>query len=203
MTGERAEKEAVSPAQTTGDTAARCKAERRPSAPSQDGLPGARKSLLWRGVDAAVLLGVSGMLLCVTLQVLSRLQAQSLPWTEEVTRYLFIWTTFFGMAAGFRSVEHTRITLLLTALPRSLRRVSPYLYFAAGVLFFCIVGYTGAELVVQQYRSGESSPALGLGLFLVTAAVVAGAALSVLAHFETLFVDRAARDRLGLEDSAE
>ena len=181
----------------------------RPSADPVDGPPGAgapaphewigRRSRLWRAVEGAVFVGVLGMLLMVAIQVLSRLFQHSLPWTEEITRYLFIWTVFLGLAAGFRSVEHTRITLLLHMVPGRLRAAATHIYFLAGVVFFSIVAFTGWRLVVQQFQSGESSPALGMGMFTVTAAVVVGAVLSLWAHIETVYLDAGARSVLDEE----
>ncbi len=162
----------------------------------------ARKGPLWRTVDALVLCGIAGMLVVVALQVTSRVQLHSIPWTEEVTRYLFIWTVFLGLASGFRSAEHTRITMALRVLPRGIRRLMVHVYFAAGVLFFGLVAYTGWNLVTQQFRSGESSPALGLGMFTVTSAVVAGAVLSIIAHFETVYRDGETRRLLDEEEAA-
>ena len=181
----------------------------RPSTDTAGGPPGAdtsaphewisRRGRLWRAVDGAVFLGVLGMLIMVAIQVLSRLFQHSLPWTEEITRYLFIWTVFLGLAAGFRSAEHTRITLLLYMVPRRLRIVATHIYFLAGVVFFSIVAFTGWRLIVQQFQSGESSPALGIDMFMVTAAVVAGAALSLLAHVETVYLDARVRSILDEE----
>ncbi len=182
----------------------------RPSTDPVDGSPGTgasapqewtgRRSWLWRAVYGAVFLGVLGMLTMVAIQVVSRLFQQSLPWTEEITRYLFIWTVFLGLAAGFRSAEHTRITLLLHVVPRRLRAVAAHIYFLAGAVFFSIVAFTGWRLVVQQFQSGESSPALGMGMFMVTAAVVVGAVLSLWAHIETVYLD--ARVRSVLDEEA-
>ncbi|WP_169728814.1 TRAP transporter small permease [Salinarimonas rosea] len=155
-----------------------------------------RRSALWRIVDGLLLCGVAGMLATVTLQVLSRFSMSSLPWTEELTRYLFIWTAFLGLAAGFRTTEHARITLLVSSLPRSLRIVAVYLYAAAGFLFFGTVTYTGWNLVVQQFRSGEMSPVLDVGMYVVTLPVVIGAVLALWAHIESIWLDATTRNRL-------
>jgi TRAP-type C4-dicarboxylate transport system permease small subunit len=155
-----------------------------------------RKSILWKLVDLLLLCGVTGMLTAVALQVLTRMQLHSLPWTEELTRYLFIWTTFVGLAAGFRSAEHARIDLVVSMLPRAFQRFTLHLRVAAGLLFFSVVAYYGYKLTLQQYHSGEMSPALGIGMFIVTLPVVLSALLAMLALVESAYFDPVTRQRL-------
>ncbi|PWG61529.1 TRAP transporter small permease [Spiribacter halobius] len=152
-----------------------------------------RLGVVWRVIEVLLFCGVAGMLITVTLQVLARLAPISLPWTEELTRYLFIWTTFLGLAVGTRSAGHARITILLLLAPARVRSWALHVYFAAGCLFFAVLGYTGLRLVLQQIRNGETSPALGIGMYLVTAAVVTGAALALWAQLESVYLDRRTR----------
>jgi TRAP-type C4-dicarboxylate transport system permease small subunit len=154
------------------------------------------RGALWRAVDVLLLVGVAGMLLAVSLQVVSRLMEASFPWTEELTRYLFIWTTFLGLAAGFRTAEHARIGVVVAFLPRQMKRFAVHLYAWAGIAFFSVVAYKGSQLVRQQIRSGESSPVLGIGMYMVTSAVVVSAALAIIAHIQTVYRDRTVRSQL-------
>lgn len=155
-----------------------------------------KRSFLWRLVDYILLLCVAGLMVTVTLQVISRLMGQSLPWTEETTRYLFIWTAFLGLAAGFRSAEHARIGIVINLLPPVLKRLCLHLYVVAGLVFFSVVGYKGFQLVMRQFHNGETSPALGIGMYLVTLPVVLSAVLAILAHFESVYRDPALREQI-------
>ena len=58
--------------------------------------------LIWRIVDGAILVAVLGMVALISLQVGSRLAGVSVPWTEELSRFMFIWTIWMGLAASFR-----------------------------------------------------------------------------------------------------
>ena len=44
--------------------------------------------LIWRLVDGAILMAVMGMVCLIALQVGSRLIGASVPWTEELSRFL-------------------------------------------------------------------------------------------------------------------
>jgi TRAP-type C4-dicarboxylate transport system permease small subunit len=136
------------------------------------------------------------MLVAVIVQVVSRLAGASLPWTEELSRLLFIWTAFLGMAVGFRRLEHPRITLLVDRLPRVSALVSVQLYAWAGIVFFAVVGWFAIKLVQQQFRVGETSPVLGIGMYLATLPAALAALLAIVAHLVTVYADRDARNRL-------
>jgi TRAP-type C4-dicarboxylate transport system permease small subunit len=154
----------------------------------------------WRLVDGILLVCGLGMLIAVMVQVGSRLLGHSVPWTEELSRFLFIWTAFFGMSVGFRHVQHPRITLLLNLLPPWCNRLAVHLYALAGIGFFAIIGYYAALLVRRQYTVGETSPVLGIGMFIVTLPVVVSALLAIVAHVQTVYLDPDARARLERHD---
>jgi TRAP-type C4-dicarboxylate transport system permease small subunit len=152
---------------------------------------------VWKIVDAVVLVGVGGMVLTVALQVISRSLGVSVSWTEELTRFLFIYTAFLGMAAGFRHAEHARIAFLIAKLPRVGQQFAVHLYAVAGIAFFVVVGVTGWELVMQQFESGEISPVLGVGMYLSTLPVVISAGLAILGHLQSVY--RSPRLRQSIE----
>jgi TRAP-type C4-dicarboxylate transport system permease small subunit len=145
------------------------------------------REVIWKIVDAFLFVGISTMLVSVAIQVVTRQMGASLPWTEELTRFLFMDTTFLGMAAGFRAAAHPRVSFLLAWGPAWLKKSSVHLYALCGTVFFSVLIYKTWELMLQQYASGESSPALGLKMFLVTLPLVISAALAVLAHIKTVY----------------
>lgn len=151
---------------------------------------------LWLAVDALLFLCVAGMLVAVAVQVVSRFAGASLPWTEELSRLLFIWTAFLGMAVGFRRVEHPRITLLVDRLPPVLVKVAVHLYAWAGVAFFALVGWYAVALVQQQFRVGETSPVLGIGMYLASLPAALAAGLAIVAHLITVYADPDSRARI-------
>lgn len=56
------------------------------------------------------------LLLVVLLQVGGRLMGVTLTWTEETTRFFFLWMMFLAVAAGFNRAESSRVVILVNML---------------------------------------------------------------------------------------
>lgn len=136
--------------------------------------------LLWRMVDGVILLAVLGMVCLIALQVGSRLTDASVPWTEELSRFLFIWTVWLGLAASFRAGAHPALDILPETAPRGLRLAFRVVQVAATVALFSAVTWHGFTLLRQQISFGELSPILQIGMWWATLPLVLGAALSII-----------------------
>ncbi|WP_157994862.1 TRAP transporter small permease [Paracoccus tegillarcae] len=136
--------------------------------------------LLWRIVDAAILLAVLGMVALIALQVGSRLVGASIPWTEELSRFLFIWTVWLGLAASFRAGAHPALEIAPVSTSRRLRLVFTIVPAVATVILFVAVTYYGYKLLSQQITFGEKSPILQVGMWWATLPLVLGSALSII-----------------------
>lgn len=150
----------------------------------------------WKILDTAVALAVAGMVVVVALQVVSRKVGNSISWTEEVTRILFVYSTFLGMAAGFRRGGHARIAALIARLPRLVRRISVHLYVLCVTFFFLVMGYFGWVLVGTQLARDTVLPSTGLPAALMYAPLVIAAVLSILGTLLAAYGDPGLRRAL-------
>ncbi|MDR0851514.1 MAG: TRAP transporter small permease [Clostridiales Family XIII bacterium] len=58
------------------------------------------------------------MVVVIFIQVIMRYAFQhSLPWSEEMGRFIFEWLTWLGISLGARYGEHIKITMLVDRLP--------------------------------------------------------------------------------------
>ncbi len=136
--------------------------------------------LIWRAVDAAILVAVLGMVALISLQVGSRLAGVSVPWTEELSRFLFIWTIWMGLAASFRTGAHPSLQLIPETAPRPLLLIMRAAQLLACITLFAVVGWHGWSLLNQQIRFGEQSPILRVGMWWATLPLVLGSSLAIL-----------------------
>lgn len=149
-----------------------------------------------RLVDGAAGLAAAAIVVVVLIQVVSRLAKTPVSWSEELTRALFIWMVFLGMASSMRSADAARITLLLERV-RWLRPLAMPIYVGGCLAFFALMGWTGANLVSQQMMMNETIATLAwpswvIGLVMPVSAIVAaiGTLASLRDHLDVISARR-------------
>jgi C4-dicarboxylate transporter DctQ subunit len=136
--------------------------------------------------DAVAGIAAFGILVVVLLQVASRLLGAPVPWTEEATRYLFVWMVFLGLAAGFRTVETARVTVFIALAPRLFRRLAVPIYVCSSVLFFVLMAWTGYGLVGLQLTMNETAATLAIPMWMIGMVMPLSAILAILGIIESL-----------------
>jgi C4-dicarboxylate transporter, DctQ subunit len=130
---------------------------------------------------AMVLLVVCGaaMSIIVMLQIIFRFVIFiPLPWSEELARYLMIWTGMVGSFVALREGRHIGVTIVVDRLPpRAATGVSVFVQ-AATILFLAILAKQGLALTLVNLS--QLSPAMRIPMFYPYLAVPVGAALMII-----------------------
>ena len=121
------------------------------------------------------------MSIIIVLQVFFRyVLNNSLSWSEELARYLFIWMIYIGISYGVKLDKHICVDAVYTFMPKSIKRgyaIVAYLLFLAFAVF---IVYYGIMVVGMQISSGQVSPAMGLPTQDVYAAPAVGMILPII-----------------------
>ncbi|MFN3004434.1 TRAP transporter small permease [Mycolicibacterium wolinskyi] len=105
--------------------------------------------------------GLVGMVVVITMQVLYRyFLDQSLAWTEEVSRFLFILTSFIAITVAHRRQMHAGYSSLVTKFPVAVRRVVIIGVDVVSIVFFVVVGLSSRNLIDIGFDS--AAPATGM-----------------------------------------
>lgn len=105
---------------------------------------------IFDGITMAVFVA---MILVVVLQIIFRFILRiSVPWTEELSRLLFIYIGFFGTAIAVREKELIVIDLLLQRVPKKVQKVLNVGIYILSFAFFMIllVGGIGVFIKVKD-----------------------------------------------------
>ena len=110
----------------------------------------------------------------------------SLAWSEEVSRYLFIWMVFVGISYGVKRASHMRIDMLEHFFP-ILKK--PLIFIAnLSILAFAIYMYLpGVSVIRDLIKTGQTSPAAGAPMYLVYTGLLVGLTFSVIRSLQTLY----------------
>ncbi len=87
---------------------------------------------------------------------------QSLFWSDEVVRYLFVWFTLLGAALVLRDRRHIRVEFFVEHMPAGLRRGVEFIGLVLILAFNVFLVVAGFLWVGET--SGTYTPALGLPL---------------------------------------
>lgn len=120
--------------------------------------------------DWIVIIGLGIMTIITVYAVFNRfIFKQAITWSDEATRYLFIWVSLIGASIGVEQGSHANVSVFVDMIPKRARK---YAYVIANALcvFFCIVlVYTGIQLVVAQ--SNQVSAAMRINMAFVYSAI--------------------------------
>ncbi len=101
------------------------------------------------------------MVILIFAQIVSRLFiGSSFAWTEEVARYLMIWSTFLGASFAFQYGAHIGVEVLVMKLPGLLKNSVQLIASLACFGFFLIMIVKGWEITGRSMM--QTSPALDI-----------------------------------------
>lgn len=101
---------------------------------------------IFDGITMAIFVA---MVLVVVLQIIFRFILRiSVPWTEELSRLLFIYIGFFGTAIAVREKELIVIDLLLQRVPAKVQKILNVCIYILSFSFFTILLIGG----IRVYR---------------------------------------------------
>ena len=130
---------------------------------------------------------ISAISIILGLQVFMRYVMQnSLSWSEELSRYLFVWLIYIGISYGAKIMRHIKIDASLYMFPKKWRS---YVVIVGDFLFFvfCVIVVTYSVFLVQrQIMLSQTSPAIGMPMWILYAAPGVGFTLTALRQIQTI-----------------
>jgi len=142
------------------------------------------KPTKWLEFAAAILLIC--ITLVVTLQIVCRYILQELPpWSEELSRYLFIWANFVGAGVALARSSHVSIDSLVARLPDSVRRKLETVVIILVTTFALFMVYQGVVIAVAM--KGSYSITMHFSMAWVFAALPAAGLIFVLYQLQKIF----------------
>lgn len=105
--------------------------------------------------------------------------------SEEIMVSFFVYNTFFGVSEAFKRGTHLGFTVLLDYSPIKVRKVLILvIHVFSAILIYLLLRY-GIQMVFEEIRYNQTTPALGLPAWLQTLSVPLGSLLIMVRLFQS------------------
>jgi C4-dicarboxylate transporter DctQ subunit len=129
----------------------------------------------------AIALGSVAVIICG--QVVSRYVFNYTPsWSEELSRYLIVWTIFIGTAVGVRKNIHIGVDAFIRLAPPWLKKVFEVLLNLIGAVVSAYLIYLSVLFIKDTIEYEQLSPAMQIPMYIPYLAMPVGLSFSVV-HF--------------------
>jgi len=110
----------------------------------------------------------------VLLQIFARTVGWTIVWTEESSRFLFIWIILLGVSAGIKYGSHIGTDVFINLLPKKLHKAASVVKVLLFLLFTLYMTKLSFSLLSMQIQFKQHAPATGLPGYLVSVALPVG-----------------------------
>ena len=131
---------------------------------------------LYRLLKTVCFILMLAMVVIIFSQVLARyFFANSLSWSEEVGRYIFVWMTFLGAAIAVRNKMHVMLDMFVMRFPPVLQKICLAISYLSMLVFTAVLIWGGFRFVAKG--SHQISAAMQLPMHYVYVVLPVGGAL--------------------------
>jgi TRAP-type C4-dicarboxylate transport system permease small subunit len=125
-----------------------------------------------------LILTMAGMVFFTSLQIIARVFFTALSWSEELTRYLLVWSTFIGAGCVYKRGGHINVSFIQDKFKGKANKYVKILVHLICMAFFIIASHYGIIYMMKQ--GAQSSPALGIRMNLMYMAIPIGCGIMLL-----------------------
>lgn len=131
-------------------------------------------------LNIAIALSLAAMSLSVLLNVILRYVFNSgLTWSEEVSRYFFVWLVFLGAVSALKDKMHLGVDLVVKALPKRMQKI--VFVISNGIVLYILWLVVDGSWKMSVLNMNSTGPATGMPLsYLYGIGVVSGIWMMIL-----------------------
>lgn len=123
-------------------------------------------------MEAVIVFMLLAMVAVTGAQVVCRLVNHALAWSEELTRYLLIWSSMLGAGCVYKHGGHISIEVLQNAMPKPVRKAMKIIVQVLCMILFAMIVVYGVQYFQRQ--GTQISAAMKVPMRLVYLAIPIG-----------------------------
>ena len=138
--------------------------------------------------DSICVLTLGAVSVIIFGQVISRYFFDYTPhWSEELSRYLIVWSIFVGVSVGVRENKHIGVDALIRFLPGGLKLACECLLNLIGIAVVAVLIYTSFQFINRTIEFEQLSPAMRVPMYIPYLAMPVGLSLSAIRFAQNIF----------------
>ena len=133
-------------------------------------------------LEETILLILLVLMTCIMgIQIVSRYVFQnSLTWSEELVRYMFVWSAFLGIPFCIKHGLSIKVDQFRNLFPIPLQKALMYIDQIIIFVLFLVMFIYSCLVVKASYLSGQTSPAMQIPMWIVQLSVCVSSLLSMM-----------------------
>ena len=126
----------------------------------------------WNKLEESVMISLlCGMAVVMMVQIFSRyVLGMSLSWSEEITRYMFIWSAFMSISLCTKLTISIRIDAFIRLFTKKGRALVKMFNLTVELAFFLYLIPHAWHYLLSTIESGQVSPACGIPMYFIQSA---------------------------------
>jgi len=149
----------------------------------------------YRFEEILVVTGFLAFIILINLQVFNRYLlpfvdvANITTWTEELSRYIFVFVSFLGASLAIRKGETIEVTFIVNRFSHKIQNIIKIVNSIFMIFFSYFMIKYGFELIIFQLETHQTTPAISMPMAIPYSAVPIGFTLIVIRSLQKLFKD--------------
>ncbi len=145
---------------------------------------------VWNWIDnyleeTLLVIALAAMAVIMGVQVFCRyMLSASLSWSEELTRYIFIWAGFLSISYCTKKCISIKIEQFVALFPKRGKAVFKVVNHTFELILFLYLIPFAWQYLMSAVANGQTSPAMGIPMYFVQVAPLVGFTLAAVRVFQ-------------------
>jgi len=123
----------------------------------------------------------------MSVQIVLRLFNSALTWSEELVRFLFVWSGFLSISYCFKKQISIKIEQIVAMFPKKVNAGVKLLEKVILLVFYFFMIQYAYDYFTRAIASGQLSPAMQIPMYTIQIAPLVGFILSVIRLIQGIF----------------
>lgn len=152
-----------------------------------------KKALQWLDEnleEVLLVIALAAMAVIMGIQVIARyIFGASLSWSEELTRYIFIWAGFLSVSYCTKKCISIKIEQFVAMFPKRGKAIFKGVNHTFELIVFLYLIPFAWKYLLSAIANGQTSPEMGIPMYYVQAAPLVGFILSAIRVFQRWIIE--------------